>query len=97
VPVRGQKWGPRPNVSDLTFTIDDHEVPHSQLLQLHDRLFDPETGQFCPDCENPAELCQPVAKVSRGWHSVGARVTPRTNVTGSKDTAVEIMELMVVG
>jgi len=104
VPTKSNRWWkdkehPRQNVSDLSYTIDGREVSSLELLELYDYFFDAATGEFCPNCENPANVCQPVAKVSKGWHTVGARVEPRTWVDGTKwgHMHVEILQLMVVG
>jgi len=68
----------RRDVSDLTFSIDGRTVSGEELNRLHDELFHESTGKFCPGCLNPADLCQPVAKVAKGTHAVGARVVPRS-------------------
>jgi len=106
VASRSQRWWPkdskgeRADVSDLAFTVDGRAVDAPRLLELHDELFHAEAGVFCPGCKNPADLCQPVAKVGAGRHTVGARVEPRTpglGRGGGDDVFVEILELMLVG
>jgi hypothetical protein len=97
-----QRWWPeegtRKSVSDLKFSIDGNGVRDNDLPKLHDKLFGQEAGIFCPGCDNPASLCQPVAKVDAGQHTVGVRVEPHTwEGADGEDTFVEIMQLMVVG
>jgi hypothetical protein len=98
-----QRWWPeggpaRNNVSDLKFSIDGNGIMGKELPKLHEKLFGKEAGVFCPDCKNPASLCQPVAKVAAGQHTIGARVEPRSwEGADGEDTFVEIMELLVVG
>jgi len=98
-----QRWWPedlpkRKSVSDLKFSIDGNGIRDKELPKLHETLFDKETGIFCRDCTNPASLCQPVAKVDAGPHTVGARVAPKSyEGADAEDTFVEIMELLVVG
>jgi len=101
VSSKSQRWWPdkapaRQNVSDLTFTIDGRGVSGEELHDLHDEIFHENAGKFCPGCKNPADVCQPVAKVDAGPHKVGAKVEPRT-WEGDGDVFVEIMELLVVG
>jgi len=76
-----QRWWPeeegtRKSVSDLKFSIDGNGIRDNDLPKLHDKLFGQEAGIFCPGCKNPTALCQPVAKVDAGKHTVGARVEP---------------------
>jgi hypothetical protein len=103
VASKSQRWWPkekgvREDVSDLTFTIDGLTVDGPRLLELHDELFLAGSGKFCQDCKNPADLCQPVAKVGAGRHTVGASVEPSSSAGAlvSDDMFVEIMELMLV-
>jgi len=101
VSSKSQRWWPdkapaRQNVSDLTFTIDGRGISGEELHDLHDEIFHENAGKFCPGCKNPADVCQPVAKVDAGPHKVGAKVEPRT-WEGDGDVFVEIMELLVVG
>jgi len=105
VASKSQRWWgaenveERKNVSDLKFSIDGRGVSNKELNRLHDELFDKEAGKFCPDCKNPMELCQPVAKVGKGKHTVGARVKPssRDFKKDGEDMSVEIMEVLLVG
>merc|ERR1719291_660690 len=83
VSSKSQRWWPkekgqREDVSDLFFTVDGRAVDGARLLELHDELFRTGAGAFCPGCKNPADLCQPVAKVGAGRHTVGASVEPRS-------------------
>lgn len=104
VSTRTQIWwpeneSPRKNVSDLAYTIDGQAVPSSNLLLLHDELFS-ENGKFCPQCRQVADICQPVAEVSQGDHTVGARVEARSRAdpdASGNPMVVEILELIVVG
>lgn len=101
VSSKSQRWWPdtgpvRQSVSDLTFTIDGKGVSGEELHDLHDEIFHRETGKFCPGCKNPADICQPVAKVDAGQHTIGAKVEPRT-WDADDEVFVEIMELLVVG
>merc|ERR1719401_1355437 len=68
----------RKQVSDLVFTVNGAAVPEGALLRLHEELFDASRGLYCPGCKNAADLCQPVAKLSRGRHILGLRVSPHT-------------------
>jgi len=112
VASKAQRWWPeggeaRRNVSDLTFSIDGREVSGKELNRLHDEIFHEETGKYCPGCKNPMDLCQPVAKVAKGKHTVGAKVTARSRDRIAKagvphmeegdEMFVEIMEMLVVG
>jgi len=98
-----QRWWPeggpaRRNASDLKFSIDGNPIRGKELPKLHEKFFDKEAGIFCPDCTNPASLCQPVAEVDAGQHTIGATVEPRSwEGADGEDTFVEIMELLVVG
>jgi len=98
-----KRWWPedgpaRKNVSDLKFSIDGNGVPNKDLNGLHEKLFGKQAGIFCAGCDKAADLCQPVAKVDAGQHTVGARVEPRSyEGADGEDTFVEIMELLVVG
>jgi hypothetical protein len=88
----------RKSVSDLKFSIDGNGIRGKELPKLHDKLFKEEAGVFCPGCKNPASVCQPVAKVDAGEHTVGARVDPHSyEGADGEDTFVEIMQLLVVG
>jgi len=104
VASKSQRWWPedagsRKDVSDLKLSIDGRAVSNAELNQLHDEIFHKEAGKFCPDCKNPADLCQPVAKVGKGTHIVGARVAPssRDDKKDGEDMFVEIMEVLLVG
>ncbi|CAK0829418.1 unnamed protein product [Prorocentrum cordatum] len=112
VSSKSQRWWPkdgpeRKNVSDLTFSIDGRDISGGELTRLHDEMFHQETGKFCPGCKNPMDLCQPVAKVAKGRHTVGARVEPRTraaiapadvpHMQEGEEMFVEILEMLVVG
>jgi len=112
VPSKSQRWWPeggekRRDVSDLTFSIDGREVSGEELNRLHDEIFNAETGKFCPGCKNPMDLCQPVAKVAKGKHTVGARVEARSrdgvapanvpHMQEGEEMFVEILEMLVVG
>jgi len=107
-----QRWWPedlpaRKSVSDLKFSIDGNGIRGKDLPKLHEKLFGTEAGSFCRDCTNPASLCQPVAKVAKGRHTVGARVEPRTraaiapadvpHMQEGEEMFVEILEMLVVG
>jgi len=98
-----QRWwpegeAPRKSVSDLSFSIDGKGIWNKDMPKLHDTLFSQQAGTFCPGCDKAADVCQPVAKVSAGQHTVGASVAPRTwEGTDGEETFVEIMELLVVG
>jgi hypothetical protein len=101
-PDKGQNGEPleaRKNVSDLRFSIDGRGISNTELNKLHDEIFHSQAGKFCPNCKNPADLCQPVAKVGKGKHTVGARVEPssRDPRFNGEDMFVEIMEMLLVG
>jgi hypothetical protein len=117
VSSKSQKWWQwkkertekRANVSDLTFSIDGRVVSGEELHRLQDELF-AGNGKFCPGCEPMASLCQPVAKVAKGRHIVGARVENRsreaivpkrqplpTAMRPGQVMEVEILEMLVVG
>jgi len=81
--------------SDLAFRINDVEVSEDELLRLHDLLFKEKSGQFCPGCRNPADMCQPVAELPAGKYEVGMRVRPRSYQ--DPNMFVEVMQLMLVG
>lgn len=104
VSSRSQRWWPDKDVerkvgSDLKFSIDGRPVPSAELIALHDTLFAEGSGKFCPNCKNPADLCQPVAKVGAGEHTIGATVSPHSRKEEKDGEAmfVEIFEIMVVG
>jgi hypothetical protein len=97
-----QRWWPedgpaRKSVSDLKFSIDGNGIQDKDLPKLHETLFSKEAGKFCPGCDKAADLCQPLAKVDAGQHTIGASVKPRSWEGADKNTFVEIMELLVVG
>merc|ERR1712032_378746 len=89
--------GPRQPVSDLTFTVDGRTLKPQELIALHDELFGFQ-GKYCPNCQNPGEICQPVGSLSKGKHMLSVRVTPRTlDEKNFPDLAVELLQVMVVG
>jgi hypothetical protein len=122
VSMKSQRWWPdgekkRRDVSDLTFSIDGRRVSSEYLNHLHEELFHQgnnknckncyKPGLFCPGCKNSMDLCQPVAKVAKGKHTVGAKVEARSrydvapagvpHMQEGEEMFVEILEMIVVG
>jgi len=88
----------RREVTDMSYDVDGVEVPVPTLTQLQTELFSKDAGLYCRDCPKPMDLCQVVAKLSPGEHSVQLRVTPRTwRAEFSEYVTVKVAQVMLVG
>jgi hypothetical protein len=80
------------NSSDAVFTVDGKQVQDDELSSLHNKLFADGAGEFCPGCMRTRDLCQPVAKLGLGQHTIGMSVRE-----GVGDKFLELIQVMQVG
>jgi len=95
--VQGEK---RPKVNDFAATVDGKEVTMEDLEQMRQELFNSHTGLYCRNCPKLSDMCAPVAKLSRGDHTVALRVDPKTyrkDAELNRKTLLEIGQVMLVG
>jgi hypothetical protein len=83
----------RSNSSDAVFTVDGQRISDEALVLLHQNLFAPGSGEYCPGCKAAGDVCQPVAKLSPGQHKIGMSVRPDVE----SGTLLELIQVMLVG
>jgi len=93
--TKGEK---RKRTNDFAVEVDGQEVSTESLDELRKELFHAETGKYCRNCPKLSDMCQPVAKLSRGEHTIALRVDPKTYADQefAAKTLLEVGQVMLV-